>query len=181
MRRSTALTFAMIKTSNLRNMALLGSGAGALGLAGLAGAAYMDPRVFGLPDGDLTPQERVAAQARSRQRYADADLAQNIARKTEFNERMAAKQRANDLATNLSDRASLGMFRPSTSPSMVFTEEEARANLAPNMSDRIFGLGRATASRPSMVFTEEEARANLAPNMSDRIFGLGRMSGVPLS
>ena len=101
----------MIKTSNLRNMALLGAGAGALGLGGLAGAAFMDPRAFGLPDGDLTPQERVANQALRRQMYADADLAQNIARKTEFNQRMAAKQEIENKALNALYFGSFGMGR----------------------------------------------------------------------
>ncbi len=176
MRRSTALTFEMIKTSNRLNAmrglgigaGVLGAGAlGALGLqylpsadAAMAGGPGMADGVFGA----MKAAKPVAAA------MSDAyGLPDSIDRPSSLADRafgaVNAARTVPGMAANLLDRAS--------GRSMVFTDDEARANLAPNMSDRIFGLGRAGAGAAGRLGSMMDISGS-PPSMSDRVFGLGR-------
>jgi hypothetical protein len=183
MKRSTALTFQMIKTSNrLRAMRALGIGAGVLGAGALGalGLQYL-PGAEGAMAGGPGMTDGAFGAVRATKPLAGAlsdayGVTDSIDRPSSLASRAFgainnAKEEAMyspvpSAAAALRDNASMGMFNTPT-------DSESFQDFAPSMSDRIFGLGRAGADAAGRLGSMMDISGD-APSMSDRIFGLGR-------
>jgi len=172
MRKSTAITYQMIKTSNrFRNLRALGLGLGALG--GLGAGAAFGAQYLGSPEGGsggegfmdpaLDMVGRAAATARG---AGGSSMSDRIFDAIGNAKNEAMYSPVPSMASVLRDRASMGMFKEPTGG-------ESFDDFSPSMSDRIFGLGRAGAGAAGRLGSMMDI-SGPPPSMSDRIFGLGR-------